>query len=149
MIRMQQARSPAFAHDPALVGAYIATSYVVKTPNGRTALRIGQSNPAFERLLRRWRVRSWAFVSGCNPASRRTSRWRNAARASRLVRITKAWRLRTLPGEGVADDPRWGVEVSLLVLGIAPASALRLGRQFGQYAVVVGRRGAKARLEWC
>jgi hypothetical protein len=149
MIRMKQARRPAFAHDPALVRAYIATSYVVSTPNGRTALRIGQSNPEFERFLRRWRVRSWAFVSGCNPASRRTARWRNVARASRLARITRAWGLRTFPGEGVADDPNWGVEVSLLILGIAPARALRLARQFGQYAVVVGRRGATAHLEWC
>jgi hypothetical protein len=54
-----------------------------------------------------------------------------------------------LPGEGVADDPDWGAEVSLLILGITPARALRLARQFGQYAVVVGRRGDPARLEWC
>jgi hypothetical protein len=149
MIRMKQARGPALADSRALVGVYIATSYIVNTPNGRIALRIGQSNRAFERLLRRSRVHSWALVSGCNPASRRTSRWRNAARSSRLVRVAKAWGLRTFPGEGVPDDPNWGIEASLLVLGIEPARALRLARQFGQYAVVVGRRGGTAYLEWC
>jgi hypothetical protein len=142
-------RRPSLAADRELVAAYVATSYIVDTPNGRTALRIGQTNREFERLLRRRRVRSWAFVSGCNAASRRMSRWRNAARSHRLVRITKAWGLRTLPGQGVADDTTWGSEVSLLILDIAPSRALRLARQFGQYAVVVGRRGAPARLEWC
>ena len=149
MNRMNWAGRPFLARDPALLAAYVATSYIVDTPNRRTVLRVGQRNRVFEHLLRRCRVRSWAFVSGCNPSSRRLSRWRNAARASRLARITKAWGLRTLPGEGVADDPDWGAEVSLLILGITPARALRLARQFGQYAVVVGRRGDLARLEWC
>ena len=149
MNRMTRALRPSLAHDPQLVAAYVATSYIVDTPNRRTVLRVGQRNRVFEHLLRRCRVRSWAFVSGCNPGSRRLSRWRNAARASRLVRTTKAWGLRTLPGEGVPDDPDWGAEVSLLILGITPARALRLARHFGQYAVVVGRRGDPARLEWC
>ena len=67
------------------------------------------------------------------------------------MRITKAWGLRTLPGEGVADDPGWGAEVSLMILGITPAGALGLARQFGQRAVVVGRRGRPrgcSGLEW-
>ena len=144
-----RALRPARVRDPALVAAYVATSYIVDTPSERIALRIGQRNRVFERLLRRRRVRSWAFVGACNPASRRLSRWRNAARAGLLVRVTKASGLRTLPGEGLADDPDWGGEASLLILGIAPVRALRLARQFGQYAVVVGRRGAAARLEWC
>jgi hypothetical protein len=135
--------------DPALVAAYAATSYIVDAPNQRIALRLGQRNRVFERLLRRRRVQSWAFVSACNPASRRLPRWRNAARASLLVRITKKYGLRILPGEGLADDPDWGGEASLLILGITPVRALRLARQFGQYAVVVGRRGDVARLEWC
>jgi Protein of unknown function (DUF3293) len=146
---MTRACRPSLARDPALVAEYVATSYIVYTPNRRTVLRVGQRNRVFERLLRRCRVRYWAFVSACNPGSRRLSCWRNAARASRLAGMTKAWRLRTLPGEGVADDPDWGAEVSLLILGIAPARALKLARQFGQHAVVVGRRGDPARLEWC
>ena len=144
-----RALRPAPARDPALVAAYVATSYIVDTPSQRIALRIGQRNRLFERLLRRRRVRSWAFVSACNPASRRLSRWRNAARASLLVRVTKSCGLRILPGEGLADDPEWGGEASLLILGITPVRALRLARQFGQYAVVVGRPGAAPRLEWC
>ena len=36
-----------------------------------------------------------------------------------------------------------------MILGIAPGSALRLARQFGQRAIVVGRRGTAPRLLWC
>jgi hypothetical protein len=140
---------PAPARDPELVAAYVATSYIVDTPGQRIALRVGQRNRVFERLLRGRRVRSWAFVSACNPASRRLPRWRNAARASLLARVTKRYGLRILPGEGLANDSDWGGEASLLILGITPVRALRLARQFGQYAVVVGRSGALARLEWC
>ena len=139
----------AAARDPALVSAYLATSYRVDAPGGRIVLRIGQRSRPLERVLRRSRAQCWAYVTACNPASRSLSGWRNAARARRLARLAAAWGLRTLPGEGVGEDPAWGAEASLLVLGVAPARAIRLARQFGQYAIVVGRRGAAPRLEWC
>jgi hypothetical protein len=49
---------------------------------------------------------------------------------------------------GEADDGDW-CEPSVLVVGMAEAGAVALGRAFGQNAVVVGRAGAAAELRCC
>jgi hypothetical protein len=51
MNRMTRALRPSLARDPELVAAYVATSYIVDTPNRRTVLRVGQRNRVFEHLL--------------------------------------------------------------------------------------------------
>lgn len=132
-----------------LRAAYLNTTYCVDCAQGRIALRIGQPNRALERLLRREQARRWAYVTACNPGSRRLSTWRNAARQRGLAQLVAAHGFIALRGAGVGDDPGWLPEASLMILEIAPGSALRLARQFGQRAIVVGRRGTAPRLLWC
>jgi len=49
-------------------------------------------------------------------------------------------------GEGVGIDSKWPPEKSFLVLGIPNEEASRLGRTFGQRAVVVGQRNRPAEM---
>jgi len=55
----------------------------------------------------------------------------------------------TFPGEGSGDDGQWPPERSLLILGILRDDAIRLGRDFGQRAVVYGEQGGRALLLPC
>jgi hypothetical protein len=105
---------------------------------------VGQRNRPLERLLHRQHRRDWAFLTAWNPRSRRLPRWRNERRQRALARLLPL----ALLGAGVAADGRWAEE-SLLAFGVPPGRARRLARQFGQNAVVVGRRGVPARLLWC
>ena len=102
-----------------------------------------------DRVLSSKRVLRWAFITAWNPHSRLIAHWRNAARQRALVRVLEVHGYTWLTALGDSDDLDWTPEPSLLVLGIRPADARRLGRRFGQNAVVVGRLGGKAQLLWC
>jgi hypothetical protein len=54
-----------------------------------------------------------------------------------------------LPGEGIGRDGVWLHEESLFVMGITEREARRLGRKFGQLAIVVGHLKFPARLVGC
>ena len=133
----------------ALATAYLSTTYRVDTPGGAIALRIGQRSAALDRLLQQRGIRTWAFVTACNPHSARLPSWRNLARQRRLKALSRRLGRSTLPGASVGDDPTWPPEASILVLGVSPERARRVGRIFGQNAIVTGRRGALPELVWC
>ncbi len=132
-----------------LVPAYLSTTYRVDAPAGPLALRVGQRSAALDRLLRHRGLRAWAFVSACNPRSRRLPGWRNLARQRRLQALSTRLGLAALSGAGVGDDAAWPPEPSLLLMGIGRARACRLARLFGQNAIVAGRRGRPPELVWC
>jgi len=134
----------------ALEAAYRRTLYRVAVPGrGPLDLRVGRRSRRLDRLLAALGCRDWAFVTAWNPGSRSLPAWRNALRSRRLARALERLGYCTLLGLGVADDDRWRSEVSLLVVGMPAARALRIARLFGQNAIVAGRRGGDARLLWC
>lgn len=133
-----------------LEAAYQRTLYRVCVPGGGTLdVRIGQRCRPLDRLLAARACRRWAFVTAWNPGSVPLPAWRNAARSRRLARALEYLGYRFLPGLGAPEQQTWKPEVSLLVLGMPLARALRIGRQFGQNAIVAGRRGRAAELFWC
>lgn len=134
--------------DPALVRAYLRTTYFVDHPSGAIALRVGANNTQLDALLRAADYETWAFVSACNPRSRPLAAGENAQRHEALLARVRQLGLPFFPGRGVADDGGW-LEASLLIMGVAPADAVALGNAFGQNAVVVGRVGDVAELRWC
>jgi hypothetical protein len=133
----------------ALTAAYLATTYRVDAPRGPIALRIGERSAALDGLLKRRGACAWAFVTACNPCSRRLPAWRNRVCQCRLEALVQTWGYATLPGEGVGDDPAWVPERSVLILGIGRSRACRLARLFDQHAIVAGRRGGVPDLVWC
>jgi len=126
---------------------YLDTVYRVSGPFCVLDLRIGVRSPALDRLLHRLGVRDWVFVTAWNPSSRAQPGWRNRARQARLARALRGLHI-CLPGLGLPRDSRWQPEHSLFAAPVSAGRARRLGRRFGQNAVVAGRRGQPPALLW-
>ena len=130
-----------------LVEAYEASRYQVLLASGTLVLRHGELAPALDALLDP-AAHEWAFVTAWNPASRRLPRPENERRQAALRR-SLGGRYRVFNGVGIGDDGRWPPEESVLILGIAHGKALALGQAWGQLAVLLGARGAPARVALC
>jgi hypothetical protein len=133
--------------DP-LAAAYLATDYrVCDSPLGPFVIRCGEHSPLATALVTREPVGRWAFVTAENPGSVLLAREANAERMRQLRAVVEAAGYTHHPGRGQGPGD-WPPEASLLVLGIAEAEAVSLGRRFGQRAIVTGRRDGPARLVW-
>jgi len=130
-----------------LQAAYQATSYLVDGPGGRFAIRTGQPSPEANSLLDVFHVQTWAFVTACNPGSRPQTPEVNEQRHQDLVDVVKG-RFPFFTGAGQGEAGDWPAERSLLILGISRVDARQLALQFGQLALVFGRRGEIAELVW-
>jgi hypothetical protein len=132
-----------------LEAAYRAANYrVFDCPADDFVIRCGRRSSRLDRLLERHAAAEWAFVTACNPRSRRLDDQENVARMKRLEATLHAAGYCCLPGAGEASDNSWPPEPSLLVLGIAETEAMALTAAFDQHAILVGRRGEPARLVW-
>jgi hypothetical protein len=104
--------------------------------------RIGQRAPGLDALLSAWRVPEGVFIAAGNAFSRRMAEGWNARRHRALRE-----HLRGLPYvEGKGGAGRWW-EVHCFI-GMDARRGAVLARRFRQMAMVVLRRGAKARLEY-
>jgi Protein of unknown function (DUF3293) len=132
-----------------LLEAYRKTAFNADTPKGRLSLRIGQRCLELDELLTEHGVSTWAYVTAFNPGSMQLLEKENAIRHHELEADVASLGVTSYLGEGVADDGRWPPEASLLILGIRRGDAVRLGRQYGQLAVVCGDFGGAAELVLC
>ena len=73
----------------------------------------------------------------------------NASRHERLLADAEKYQPHAHQGEGVPDEGEWQPEISLLILGITKSDALRLGKHYGQHAIVVGKKKSPAELLLC
>ncbi|WP_291994771.1 DUF3293 domain-containing protein [Candidatus Accumulibacter sp. ACC003] len=89
----------------------------------------------------------WGIVTAYNPGSL-LSEDQNSLRHLRLYDRLSASRWLFLAGCNVADDNLWPAEPNYLVLDVQPPDIVALGREFGQVAVVWGRRGTAPKLLW-
>ena len=140
--------------DPSLDAAYRATTYWVEPATApRFGLRCDERSETLDGMLGEAGVRTWAFLTACNPGSRRLDAAMNAARMARLAASVETLGLQAIAGVGIGDAEgvhggEWPAEPSLLVLGICEADAIALGRQFGQNAILVGTIGGCPTLVW-
>jgi hypothetical protein len=135
--------------DPALEAAYRDTDYrVLDAAAGPFTIRIGEFSFELEVLMFEDCVFDWAFVTACNPGSRRLPADENARRMAELEKAVRAKGFYVHHGEGVGQAGKWPPEPSLLILGLSEARAVDLARHFGQNAIVAGRAGEPARLVW-
>jgi hypothetical protein len=98
---------------------------------------------------RYWRPGESAYVTSFNTGSIRLPPEENEQRYQLLARELERRGYTTFPGEGIGDDDQWPPERSLLILGIRRDDARRLGRDFGQRAIVYGEAGGPAVLLPC
>ena len=130
----------------ALAAAYLRARYRVESAEGPFTLRIGEYCTELQRWHERWAVSQSAFISAANPFSVPTDAEQNAAAHERLLKRLAMAGLHAVPGTGLDPDGRWIPERSVLVAGIAEASALRLAAAFNQYAIVFADADAVPRL---
>lgn len=135
----------------ALWNAYRLTTYFAGEEDKprRFALRVGHCHPDLDRWLAEHGVNDWAFITAFNPFSTPRSVSENELRQRQLEGRLRELGITFLPGEGVADDGGWPAEPSFLACGIAEETAVALGRDFHQHAILAGRRGEPARLIAC
>jgi hypothetical protein len=135
--------------DDELAAAYEATEFWVEdAPGGRFRICCDEGCPELDRLLADQGLAEWAYVTACNPGSELLAEDENDLRMRDLGQRLSGHACVTFRGSGVGTRGDWPPEPSLLVLGIDEASARKLGAEFGQKAMVVGRRGEPARLAW-
>lgn len=108
----------------------------------------GRPSPALAVWLKRTGARRYAVITACNPGSVQRDEAENAARQARLAVRLAAHGLRVLPAVNGPDAPDWPAEPSCLVLDPPLALLRRLGRAFGQNALVAGRRDGRPRVVW-
>lgn len=157
-----------------LFEAFRHTSFFAETPAGRIRIRVGAHCPEIDELSRRdgGGVRdgdgdgdgnatgdggrdedglgggdgSWAYVTAYNPHGQAAPEIENERAQARLLRELRDTKRRFHLGASQGDLGDWPPEPSVLILGIAEADAVRLAARFRQAALVVGRRGERARL---
>jgi len=125
-----------FGSDSGLLAAYWAAHYKVTGTATPFGLRVGQPSAELAALHRANGVNCSAFITAWNPRSVATSGNLNRASQQRLESQLTAMGLAFLAGIG--EDPAgvWPGEPSALVLGISRSEAERVGRAFGQLAIV-------------
>lgn len=130
---------------PELFAAYRNAEYVV-FGEAPLVLRIGAPNAALDALLQAQGAAGAAFISAANPRSRKRAQGANRAAHRDLAATLRQAGFACYPGEGRDPSGAWPAEPSLLVLDIPRPYAERLGRRFGQNAIVYARRGGAPEL---
>ena len=121
-----------------LIAAYTATRYCIALPAGECVLRVGEGAPMLDQWLRTQNCSSWAYLTADNPGSKHFSDADNALRRSLLLERVAGASWMTCPGVAVSDNGDWADEHGVLIAGIPQMDAIRLAREFGQNALLVG-----------
>ena len=132
--------------DPAerakLEDAYRRTTYAAGLS---IKLRVGEPHPFLDGMLEFRGLDAYAHLTAWNPQGKKLSDAENEERQATLLARLKGRHV--VQGVATADDGSWR-EASALVLGIPRDEAVALGREFGQLAILAGRRGGVPELVW-
>ncbi len=121
---------------PEVIAAYRAADYRIITGTAAFSIRVGAHSPPLDELHLRYKVESSAVITACNPYGELRPQDENDAATEKLERSVAAQGLSFLLAVG--EDPLglWPEERSVLVLGIALVTAVELGNQARQNAIV-------------
>lgn len=123
------------AIDSATLQAYRETEYRVHG-RGSFTMQVAEACPALVATHQRYRVDCSAFVTACNPCSRRLGDRANASRHAALGRWLHRQGLQAIEGIGQHPSNGWPGEASYLVLGLDLKAARCLGARLKQNAIV-------------
>jgi hypothetical protein len=125
-----------FVSNNALLTAYLAAHYRVTGAAPPFVLQVGRRSAELASLHLANRVNCSAFITAWNPRGVAAPESLNRASQQRLESELAATGHTLLAGIG--EDPAgvWPGEPSILVLGISRGEAERVGRRFGQLAIV-------------
>lgn len=129
--------------------SFNATSYIVHLGNENIVLRIGEYNQRLDTLLEEANQQTWAWITAANPGAQQVSEKVNAARFREMLALVSHQKLKYLAADAVPDSPGWPIEPGLFIFGIPLESALDIGRQFGQLAILAGSKNRVPQLHYC
>lgn len=132
--------------DPSLAENYRRTTYRVTEVQPAIDIRVGALCPVLDALLEKHAASCWAFITACNPGSNRLDPAANRRRQAVLFAEVRELGYVTYRGAGVPDAENWEEEASILIVGIDRGTAVKLGAEFEQAAIVFGARNGKAEL---
>lgn len=138
---------PGVPIDEGLLAAWRKSEYRVDTAHGTLVLHIDEHSPDLAALMASEAVDCGAYITADNPCSQVVSDADNIAARQRLETRLREGAWRWLPGLGIDPEGDHPGERSVLVLGIAPADAFVIGRDFGQDAILVIGADAIPRLQ--
>jgi hypothetical protein len=123
--------------DPELLAIYQGSDYRVEGPAGQSfIMRIHQHCPELEALMKQEKVHTAAFLSAWNPRSEPRTEEENEEAQARLAQDVAALGLAIRQGMGEDPGGQCTGEPCLLALGISREDAERLGRRYGQNAIL-------------
>ena len=122
--------------DKNLLAAYAATHFTVTGTPTPFVLRVGQRSAELAAMYLADGVNCSAFLTAFNPTSVPQPEAINRASQERLETELTAMGLTVLAGFGEDPSGAWPGEASVLVLGMSRNEAERVGRAFGQLAIV-------------
>ena len=128
---------------------YLQADYVVLEGQNKIVIRISEPSAELDELLKQNEAKSWAFMTAYNPFSKLLSEEENAARQADLQRLLQERNFRFLNGYGESPNGDWNAEPSVFVFEIDRQTAVEIGRQFDQHAIVFGKTGELPELVWC
>jgi hypothetical protein len=131
--------------DERLWEAYRNTIYAV--PELGLEIEISVPNAPLQNYLSANGFTRWAFITAWNPRSVLLTEAQNAARNQQMERWLMDKKYLYFDGYGQGKTSDWPPENSFFVLGINRETAIQLGRDFGQLAIVVGERDTVAELQ--
>ena len=163
--------------DRRLVGAYLRTRYNPTpdpSPTGRgdlecsaernearvaSPLPVGEGSGVGLRIARplpvpltEWfsiqNISTFAVITAWNPASKTLPEAGNRLGNNNLEKELKKVSRQTLPGRNIGEDGDWPPEESFWALDISAENAVRLGKLFGQNAIVWWEKGRLPELWW-
>lgn len=129
--------------------AYLGAIYVACDEEKETIFRIGELSTAIDEILKKKHADSFAFITAYNPRSEIKSEIENEFRQKELEKVLNDIGFKFLFGYGTDENRTWRPEQSVFVFDISKAEAERIGREFGQNAIVYGKKGAEIELVWC
>ena len=118
------------------IDAYLQTDYCVGPSYAPFVLRIGVHSRELESLYQDTRQNCALFITAFNPFGTQQSDEANIAAHERLGQHLQALTKFVIEGEGVDPGRNWPAERSYLVIGINRDTAILLGQQAHQDAVV-------------
>ena len=126
--------------------AYRRTEFRVADRGWSFVLKVDQPSSVLAACHEAYGVTCSAYLTAWNPCSEPTALEINRSAQLRVETELTAAGLPFIRGEGVDPSGRWPGEPSVLVLGISGDDAQRLGRAYGQNAIVAAGQDAVARL---
>lgn len=138
------------ARQHALEQAYAEAEYRVHLPGETLLLRIGAPDPLIDAGLRERAgvLAHWAILTPFNPRSYRLAASANRLRLQELIAALDAGQQRWWHSSNSAAGAAEPLESGVLWCDPAAGAAAEMGRRFQQNAIVIGRLGEPAQLEW-